>query len=82
MKLLKNKFLLPSILLLLSIFFISIYMLPAEPYDELWNFQNTYKIYNNYQIYSDANIIITPLFYMLGLGFLKLFGATLIAFRY
>lgn len=82
MKLLKNKFLLPSILLLLSIFFISIYMLPAEPYDELWNFQNTYKIYNNYQIYSDANIIITPLFYILGLGFLKLFGATLIAFRY
>ena len=82
MKLLKNKFLLPIILVLLSIFLISIYMIPVEPYDELWNFQNTYKMYNNYQIYSDANVIITPLFYIIGLGFFKLFGATLITFRY
>ena len=29
--------------------------------DELWNFQNVYKIYNGYKIYVDANVITTPI---------------------
>lgn len=32
--------------------------------DELWNFANTYKIYNGYKVYKDINIIITPLFFL------------------
>ena len=49
--------------------------------DELWNFQNLYKIYNGYGIYTDTNIIITPLFFYIGLIFMKIFGATLFSFR-
>ena len=33
--------------------------------DELWNFQNVYKLYNGFEIYKDANVICTPLFFLL-----------------
>ena len=34
--------------------------------DELWNFQNIYKMYNGFVIYKDANVICTPLFFYIG----------------
>ena len=49
--------------------------------DELWNFQNIYKIYNGLEIYEDANIIITPLFFYVGNFLFKLFGANFFVFR-
>lgn len=49
--------------------------------DELWNFQNLNKMYNGFEIYKDANVIVTPLFFYIGLIFVKLFGANLFVFR-
>lgn len=49
--------------------------------DEVWNFQNIYKMYNGYKIYIDANVITTPLFHVIGLILFKLFGANFLIFR-
>lgn len=49
--------------------------------DELWNFQNVYKIYNGYKIYVDANVITTPIFHCIGVLFFKTFGANFLVFR-
>ena len=43
--------------------------------DDLWNFQNIYKMYNGYKIYIDANVITTPLFHTIGLIIFKILGA-------
>lgn len=52
-----------------------------EPYDELWNFQNVFKMYNGNTIYTDSNVIITPLFFETGNLFLHLFGSNINSFR-
>ena len=70
----------PCILLIIY-FLISMKLLFIEPYDELWNYQNVLKMYNGNKIYSEINVIITPLFYYLGLVFLKILGPTLMSFR-
>lgn len=49
--------------------------------DELWTFQNTYKLYNGYEIYKDANVICTPLFFYLGKVLFELFGANFFIYR-
>ena len=50
--------------------------------DELWNFQNIYKMYNGFQIYKDANVIDTPLFFWLGELLFKIFDANFFIFRF
>ena len=45
--------------------------------DEMWNFQNIIKMVNGYQIYQDANVIITPMFYFIGFFLFQLLGANL-----
>lgn len=49
--------------------------------DELWNFQNVYKMVNGYTIYKDANVIITPIFFIIGKFILQIFGANIFIFR-
>ena len=49
--------------------------------DEIWNFQNICKMLNGYKIYTDANVITTPLFHFIGYVFLKLFGQNILVFR-
>lgn len=49
--------------------------------DELWNFQNVYKIYNGYKIYVDANVITTPIFHFIGALVFKIYGANFFVFR-
>ncbi len=49
--------------------------------DELWNFQNVYKIYNGFQIYKDANVICTPLFFYIGNIIFNILGANFFVFR-
>lgn len=49
--------------------------------DELWNFANSYKMFNGYKIYKELNVIITPLFFYIVQIFFKLFGATMLTFR-
>ncbi len=51
------------------------------PGDEMWNFQNIYKMYNGYKIYIDANVITTPLFHVIGLVLFKILGANFFVFR-
>lgn len=52
-----------------------------ESSDEVWNFQNIYKMYNGFKIYEDINVIITPLFFWMTEGIFKIFGANLFVFR-
>ena len=49
--------------------------------DELWNFQNIFKMYNGYKIYQDANVIVTPLFFEIGEKIFKILGANILSFR-
>lgn len=51
------------------------------PGDEMWNFQNIYKMYNGYKMYIDANVITTPLFHVIGLVLFKILGANFFVFR-
>ena len=68
------------ILLFVSLIGVSFYV-SLEANDELWNFQNVYKMYNGYQIYQDANVICTPLFFYLGNLLFNIFGANFFVFR-
>lgn len=49
--------------------------------DELWNFSNIYKMCNGYTIYQDLNVIITPLFFLIGKILFLIFGANYFTFR-
>ena len=49
--------------------------------DELWVFQNIYKMYNGFQIYIDANVICTPLFFYLGNILFHILGANFFVLR-
>lgn len=55
--------------------------LVLEANDELWNYQNICKMINGYKIYTDANVIITPLFHFIGFLIFKIFGTNLLIFR-
>ena len=50
--------------------------------DEIWNFQNIYKMYNGFIIYKDCNIIITPIFFVIGNLLFKIFNANLLTFKF
>lgn len=52
-----------------------------ESCDELWNFQNIYKMYNGFTIYKDANVICTPLFFIIGNILFNILGANFFVFR-
>ncbi len=58
------------------------FLYPLEISDELWNFQNICKMCNGLTIYKDANVIITPLFFYIGFILFKIFGATILTFRF
>lgn len=82
----KNKIISNILKILLLIFAITISILfifvpDLKSSDELWNFQNVSKIVNGFQIYKNANVIITPIFFYIGALFLKIFGAKMIIFR-
>lgn len=56
-------------------------IISVNPYDELWNFANSYKMFNEYKIYEELNVIVTPLFFYIAQIFFIIFGANLLAFR-
>ena len=68
------------ILALISTYFI--FLNPLAISDELWNFQNIYKMCRGLTIYKDANVIITPIFFYIGFALFKIFGATMLTFRF
>lgn len=65
-------FLILSSITLLSVF---------SPYDEIWNFQNIFKMYHGGTIYTNNNVIDTPIFFTLGNVLFHIFGANLLTFR-
>ncbi|MCI8655431.1 MAG: hypothetical protein HFJ48_06170 [Clostridia bacterium] len=68
------------ILIFLSCFGITLNILIVDG-DELWNFQSIYKMYNGFQIYKDFNVIITPLFFIIGKILFNILGANFLTFR-
>lgn len=60
---------------------VAIFAVRLRTGDEIWNFANIYKMVNGYQIYKDANVIITPIFFIIGEIFFKILGANYFAFR-
>lgn len=70
------------IILLIAISLIGVvFYISLDVNDELWNFQNVYKMYNGFQIYKDANVICTPLFFYLGNIIFNILGANFFTFR-
>ena len=51
------------------------------PTDELFTFANIFKLHNGIQLYSDNNVIDTPLFFYLGNLFLSIFGMNFFAYK-
>lgn len=49
--------------------------------DEIWNFQNISKMINGGTMYVNCNIIVTPIFYLIGYCFVKLITSTIFGFR-
>lgn len=68
------------IILFVAIFFISTSAF-FEPMDEIWNFQNIFKMYHGGIIYQDNNVIDTPIFFILGNLIFHIFDANLLVFR-
>ncbi len=64
-----------------AIGFLIIFINTLEISDELWLFQHTYKISQGYTIYSDVNVIITPIFFYIGKLLFLAFGSNIIIFR-
>ena len=66
------------ILLMITGFCVNLYIWDT---DEVWNFQFIYKMLNGYKIYTDANVITTPLFHSIGYILLKILGQNILVFR-
>lgn len=60
---------------------IMIFQVGISTDDELWNFQNIYKMVNGYPIYQEGNVIITPIFFWIGEILFKLLGANYFIYR-
>lgn len=74
-----------NILLFLYVFIslsVYLYVIKFNFYDELWNFSFIYKYTNGYKLYGDLNILITPLFHMIGKAIFYIFGDNYIVFRF
>ena len=76
----KNENFCIILLILLSLVGVTLYV-SLDVNDELWNFQNIYKMYNGFQIYEDANVICTPLFFYIGNLLFNFLGANFFVFR-
>lgn len=70
-----------AIILITGSFIISLIYIPLFSLDELWNFQNILKMCNGFKIYSDSNVIVTPLFFYIEFIILKLLGTNIFTFR-
>lgn len=75
--------------LMITLFFIAIFTIALlnslftsfNPYDETWNFQSIFKMYQGGTLYVDNNVIDTPIFFVLGNLLFHIFGANLLIFR-
>lgn len=71
-----------SALLILCCFFSQIfYCNSIDVSDELFTFANTYKLHNGINLYSQNNVIDTPLFFWIGNLFLSIFGDNFFVYK-
>lgn len=49
--------------------------------DELWNFNNAFKTFNGYKMYTDMNIIIPPMFFYIVNIIFHIIGANILTFK-
>lgn len=73
-----------NIVLCILLAFIVVFLIffnRLEISDELWNFQNLCKMSNGYKIYTDANVIITPIFFYIGHILFTVLKANILTFR-
>lgn len=71
-----------SALLILFCFFSQIfYCNSIDVSDELFTFANTYKLHNGINLYSQNNVIDTPLFFWIGNLFLSIFGDNFFVYK-
>ena len=59
----------------------SVYNVGISNTDEMYNFLNSYKLANGLTIYTDNNVIITPLFFYISSIILKILGENVLVFR-
>lgn len=52
------------------------------PYDNFWLFSFIYKMHIGYEIYNDINVIITPLFFVIGKNLFNILGANFVTFAF
>lgn len=69
------------LLLIVLIVLLSAFLKGLSADDQLWNFSYIYKMNLGFVPYKDLNIITTPLFHLLGLAVLKLFGMNYFGFH-
>lgn len=50
-------------------------------HDPLWNLQSIYKMCNGSLIYKDTNVLITPIFFIIGKIIFQIFSANLLTFN-
>ena len=75
----KKTFLANALIIGLSsiIVYAFIYLVLVVSGDELWNFNNAYKMYNGYTLYKDSNLIITPFFFYIAYALFDIFSPLL-----
>lgn len=70
------------VLLLIALAMLArVYNVGISNTDEMYNFLNSYKLANGLTIYTDNNVIITPLFFYISSIILKIFGENIFVFR-
>ena len=69
------------ILMLIIIITLITFQYILEAVDEMWNFANVFKMANGYKIYTEINVIVTPIFFYIGKILLCLLGKNYFIFR-
>ena len=77
----KHKIIYSALLILFCFSGLIISFNKIELTDELFTFANTYKLHNGVNLYSENNIIDTPLFFYIGNIFLSVLGANFFVYK-
>ena len=80
-KIKQNKILIIELITIFIITFLFNIICSSFQLDELWNYGFSYNISNGLIPYKDFNMIVTPLFPMIGAIFLMIFGKSLVVFH-
>ena len=77
----KHKIIYSALLILFCFSGLILSFNKIEITDELFTFANTYKLHNGVSLYSENNVIDTPLFFYIGNIFLSVLGANFFVYK-